>query len=213
MSVCPPAPPPAAVHRIVQPRWVAGTVVTEYWPSPERWFHGPLVRAPGLPGRHPWDWLYGSRGLAMEGDGVTRAGRIVHFAGPYGGAWLNLRGRVTTPCPSGGKWTNGRPVRLAHPSRARFAVGPSRTLVYWRSAAVDPRLIAFGSRIFVPAYCDTPARGWFVAADTGGAIRIAHVDLYRPAPATPSGGRALFGQRIFVVPPGTRPRRLPRCRA
>ena len=208
---CPPPPPPSQVVQIRRPRWVAGTVVTEYWPSPERWFHGPRVRAPGLPGRHPADWLFGSRGLAMEGEGVTLGGRMVHFAGPYGGGWLNARSKPTLPCPSGGAWTNGGPIRLAAPWRARFAPGPSRSLAYWRSAAVDPRLIAFGSRIFVPAYCRTPARGWFVAADTGGAIRIAHVDLFRPPPAEPAGGQMLRGQRIFVVPPGTRPRRLPRC--
>src|SRR5207302_8847325 len=154
---CPPPPPPSQVVQIRRPRWVAGTVVTEYWPSPERWFHGPRVRAPGLPGRHPADWLFGSRGLAMEGEGVTLGGRMVHFAGPYGGGWLNARSKPTLPCPSGGAWTNGGPIRLAAPWRARFAPGPSRSLAYWRIAAVDPRLIAFGSLIFSPAYCRTPA--------------------------------------------------------
>ena len=199
------------MQRIVRPRWVSGTVVTEYWPAPESWFHGKRVRAPGLSGRHPVDWLFGSHGLAMEGEGITVGGRMVHFAGPYGGGWLNAAGRSTRPCPAGGAWTNGRPVRLASPSRARFAPGPGRALTYWRSVAVDPRLIALGSRVFVPAYCDSPARGWFVAQDTGGAIRIAHVDVYRPPPARPEGGRMLRGERMFVVPRGTRARRLPRC--
>lgn len=200
------------MQRIERPRWVGGTVVTEYWPTRESWFGGRLVRAPGLPGRHPAAWLYGARGLAMEGTGVALNGRMVHFAGPYGDGWLNAAGRETRPCPSGGAWTNGRPVRLASPRRARFARGPGRALRYWRSVAVDPRLIALGSRVFVPAYCDTPARGWFVAQDTGGAIRVAHVDVYRPPPASPAGGRMLRGARIFVVPPGTAPRALPRCR-
>ena len=80
LAGCPP-PPPAQppVHEITSPRWVSNTLVTEYWPSPESWFHGRLVRAPGLPGRHPADWLFGSRGLAMEGEGITLGGRMVHF--------------------------------------------------------------------------------------------------------------------------------------
>jgi hypothetical protein len=199
------------VRRIVRPRWVAGTVVTEYWPSRESWFGGPLVRAPGLPGRHPASWLFGSHGLAMEGTGIDRRGRFVHFAGPYGGGWLNARGRLTRPCPAGGAWTNGRPIRLASPWRARFARGPGRALTYWRSVAVDPRLIPLGSRVFLRAYCDTPARGWFVAQDTGGAIRIAHVDVYRPPPLRLEPGQMLTGETMFVVPPGTHARKLPRC--
>jgi len=101
------------------------------------------------------------------------------------------------------------------PHLARFAPGHSRTLAYWRSAAVDPRLIAFGSRIFVPAYCTTPARGWLVARDTGGAIIGPHIDVYRRPPAQrPPGvhwGTLLRGQKVFVVPPGTTPKHMPRC--
>jgi hypothetical protein len=199
------------VRRIVRPTWVAGTIVTEYWPSPERWFGGRLVRAPGLPGRHPADWLYSARGLAMEGTGIARDGRLVHFAGPFGGDWLNAAGGVTRPCPSGGAWTNGRPVRIRFPQRARFGLGPGRSVRFWRSVAVDPRLIPLGSRIFLRDYCATPAHGWFRAEDTGSAIRVAHIDVYRPPPATPSGGRMLRGRRMFVVPPGTRARRMPHC--
>ena len=132
-----------------------------------------------------------------------------------GFGWRNGRGHVTFPLAHGG-WSRGRPVRfVAGPRRLRFGSGASRPLVYWRSVAVDRRLIPFGSRIFVRAYCRTPGRGWFVARDTGGAIRGRHIDVYRPAPATLGAARMLRGRRIFVVPPG-RPlnkiRRLPRCR-
>jgi hypothetical protein len=214
---CPPPPaPPPPVREIVHPRWVPGTLITEYWPSPERWFAGPLVRAPGIAGRHRSEWLYGARGLPMEGEGIGRDGRVYHFAGPYDIGWVNRLGRATAPCRhSPGNWTAGRPFRLASPKRARFAPGHSRTLAYWRSAAVDPRMIPFGSRIFVPAYCSTPARGWLTAADTGGAIIGPHIDVYRPPPAQRPGGRIwgnlLHDQKMFVVPPGTKARLLPRC--
>ena len=204
------------MRQIVRPRWLSGTVITEYWPAPERGSAGRSCARPDCPGRHPWDWLYGARGLAMQGEGIGRDGRVYHFAGPYGIGWVNARGRPTAPCrKAAGYWTDGRPFRLASPYRARFAPGHSRTLAYWRSAAVDPRLIPLGSRIFVPAYCSTPARGWLVARDTGGAIIGPHIDVYRRPPATRPPGRRwgtlLRGQKILVVPPATTPRRMPHC--
>jgi hypothetical protein len=217
LATCPPPPPaPPPVRPIAQPRWVSHTLITEYWPSPERWFTGRLVGAPGIPGRHRVDWLYGARGVPMQGEGIASNGRVYHFAGPYDIGWVNASGDQTAPCRrSPGHWTNGRPFWLARPGRARFAPGHSRALAYWKSAAVDRRLIAFGSRIFAPAYCSTPGRGWLEARDTGGAILGAHIDVYRPPPARrPAGrawGRLLRDEKIFVVPPGTTPRRLPHC--
>src|SRR6478736_3956410 len=87
LSGCPPPPPPPAKHVLTAPRWIHDTLVTEYWPAPERWFTGALVRVPGIPGRHRADWLFGARGL-MEGEGLATNGRIYHFAGPYGSGWL-----------------------------------------------------------------------------------------------------------------------------
>ena len=147
----------------------------------------------------------------MQGEGLATDGRVYHFAGPYGSGWLNGAGGLTAPCTAPGHWTNGRPARLAHPSWARYAPGHSRTLVPWKSVAVDRNVIPFGSRIFMLALCSTPARGWVYARDTGGAIGGAHIDLYRPPPARPSGGLVLRGQSMLVVPPGTRPKHTPRC--
>jgi hypothetical protein len=125
--------------------------------------------------------------------------------------WRNAQGAVTFPLEAGG-WNDGLPARtIAPPVDLRFAPGKSRPLRYWHSVAVDPRLIPKGSRIFIRAYCADRNRGWFVAEDTGGAIIVRHVDVYRPAPATPDVGQMLTGQRIFVIPPQTRPRKYPRC--
>ena len=212
---CPPPQPgkprPPKEHPIVRPRWLSNTLVTEYYPVPERWFGGRRVRAPGIPGRHRFDWLYSARGVAMEGEGVGLDGRVYHYAGPFGLPWLDAAGRRTRPCADG-SWTRGRPVQLDYRGRhTRFAIGPSRPLTYWRSVAVDKRLIPLGSRIFVRAYCSTPARGWLVARDTGSAIIGRHLDVFRPPPRAPTGGRLFRGLRVLVVPPRTRPRRLPRC--
>src|SRR5256714_3237615 len=109
-ATCPPPRHPPPVNQITRPRWLPGVLITEYYPAPERWFSDRLVRAPGLPGRHRAGWLYSSRGLAMQGEGIGSDGRMYHFAGPYTLTWRNVKGRDTLPCAkTPGAWTNGRP--------------------------------------------------------------------------------------------------------
>jgi len=207
-ATCPPPRHPPHVTQVTRPRWLPGVLITEYYPAPERWFSDRLVRAPGLPGRHRAGWLYSARGLAMQGEGIGADGRMYHFAGPYSLTWRNAGGRNTLPCPKApGAWTNGRPARIE--PGARFAPGASLSLSYWHDIAVDPRLIPHGSSVFVPAYCGTPAHGWFTAADTGGAILGFHIDVFRAPPARPWASRLLRNQKVFVVPPGrARPARV-----
>jgi hypothetical protein len=230
-AACPPgtAPHPRRERPLAQPQWLAHTVVTEYWPAPERWFVGRAVAAPGLPGAHRVDWLYSARGLPMEGDGIGLDGHRYHFGGPWHLAWVNAAGKPTAPCNTGfwsdgppvwpafgwrngagavtfplagGGWSAGPPARTsAPPPGLGFLPGPSLPLRYWHSVAVDPHLIPLGSRIFVPTFCRTPSRGWFVAADTGGTVISGHhIDVYRPPPRTPEGGQMLTGETIFVIP-------------
>ena len=234
------SPRPAVTARtITSARWVTDAVVTEYFPVRESWFTGRLVRAPGLSGRHRVDWLYGPHGVAMNGEGLGRDGRYYHFAGSYDIDWANAAGRVTRPCWNG-RWTGGKPAWLEFgwrnargevtfpladggwsneraaryvpsPLPLTFRLGRARPQPFWRTVATEPRIIPRGSRVFIRAYCGTPARGWFTARDTGGAIIGFHVDVYRPPPRTLEL-RSLRGQRIFVVPPGANPQRsLPRC--
>jgi 3D (Asp-Asp-Asp) domain-containing protein len=205
--------------------------ITEYYPAPERWFVGRRVAAPGLTGTYAADWLYSARGLAMEGDGVDRHGRPFHIAqlgstgwvnatgGPTApvclgkwtngspawliGGWRNTQGAVTFPLAAGG-WSEGRAVRTLAYGGVTFGPGRSLPLRYYHSIAVDPRLIPLGSRVYVPTYRQIGG-GWFVAQDTGGAIKGRHIDVYRPAPASPTDlGRYTTGQRILVIPPGSR---------
>jgi 3D (Asp-Asp-Asp) domain-containing protein len=227
-SRCRGGPPHLSERPIRHRQWLTGVVITEYYPAPERWFVGRRVSAPGLSGTYAVDWLYSARGIAMEGDGVDRRGRRVHIAelGTTGwvnaigrptlpvclgqwtagrpawlrGGWRNEGGDVTFPLAGGG-WSNGRGVRLLPYGGVAFAGGPSLPLRYYHSIAVDPRLIPLGSRVYIPAYRHLGG-GWFVAQDTGGAITGRHVDVYRPAPATPADeGRYLTGQRVLVIPP------------
>jgi 3D (Asp-Asp-Asp) domain-containing protein len=221
-------PPPPVERQITHRQWLNGVVITEYYPAPERWFVGRRIPTPGLAGLHHADWLYSARGLAMEGDGVDLQDRPAHIAelGSTGwvnaagrptlpvclgkwsdgfpawlrGGWRNAHGAVTFPLDSGG-WSNGRGVRMLDYGGVTFAPGNPQPLRYYHSIAVDPKLIPEGSRVYIPAYRGISS-GWFVAQDTGGAIRGRHIDVYRPAPGTPADlGRYMTRQRILVIPP------------
>lgn len=164
------------------------------------------------------------------GAWVNEAGRPtrpgLHGSGWSGGApfwrnfgWRTPDGRVTFPTLADDGtwgWSIGQPaLEKPVPANVSFAPGASVPLRYYRSAAVDPRLIPLGSRVFVPAYCGTAGKGWMRAADTGGAITGRHIDVYRTPPKTMDDqGQMLARQAIYVIPPGAKaPKRLPRCPA
>ena len=225
---CPGVGLPEPSHPLTRPQWLTGVVITEYYPAPERWFIGRRVTAPGLAGTYAIDWLYSARGVAMQGDGVDRRGRRVHIARLGSGGWVNAAGSATHPrCVAlwsngspawrsggwrdqlgavtfplaGGRWSNGHGVRQLGYGKVSFGPGPSLALHYYRSIAVDPKLIPLGSRVYIPAYRRLTG-GWFVAQDTGSAIKGPHVDVYRPAPASPDDrGRYMRARRIYVTPP------------
>src|SRR5690348_2850867 len=229
-SHCASPAPPVPERRVTSRQWLSGVTITEYYPASESWFAARRVSAPGLPGTYAADWLYSARGLAMEGSGVDRNGRQVRIAELGSTGWVDARGRPTVPVCLG-KWSNGFPVWLIGGWRNRgdgvtfpirrggwsnghggrphpyggvsFAPGEALPLHYYRSIAVDPRLIPLGSRVYVPAYRHGGHGGWFTAQDTGGAIKGRHIDVYRPAPRNPDDlGRYLTRQRILVIPPG-----------
>ncbi len=219
--------------------WLRRVRITEYYPVPERWFKGRKVSAAGLLGKHRVDWLYGASGVAMEGDGIGLDGARYHIDAVGRGGWVNERGRATRPGRRG--WSAGSPFwrssglwrtarrrvtfpltprgwaagvgrRYTPPAGITFAPGPSRPLRFYRSVAVDPRLIPLGSLVYLPAY--RTQGGWMRAADVGGAILGRHVDVYRPPPPQAGvGGEVRDGERIYVVPPsaqrGGRAVRLP----
>jgi len=214
----------ARLHKITRPGWIRGFTVSEYYPVPEAWFVGAQVGSPGLSGTHRIDWLFSARGLTMEGDGVGLDGRRYHVENTGSGGWVDRYGRsssiggsrgvfwraggfyrnsagwLTFPLAVGG-WWNGVGLRYVPLRGVTFAPGPSLPLTYYRSIAVDPSYIPMGSRIYIPYYRNISG-GWFVAQDTGGAIRGKHVDVYRPPPPSFNDeGRYLTRQMVYVVPP------------
>jgi 3D (Asp-Asp-Asp) domain-containing protein len=180
-----------------------------------------------LRGKHRIDWLYSATGVSMEGEGIGLDGRLYHIdalghggwvtasgaltspfdgwsaGAPYwraGGYWKNRRGGVTYPLAAGG-WSAGTGRHYVALRGVSFASGPSQPLHFWQSIAVDPSVIPLGSRVYIPAYRHDGHGGWFVAADTGGAISGHHVDVYRKPPAHPDSGAYLTGQRVYVIRP------------
>jgi 3D (Asp-Asp-Asp) domain-containing protein len=203
--------------------------LTEYYPVSERGFKGRKVRAPGIPGLHPIDWLYSARGIAMEGDGITLTGQRYHMSRIGTSGWVNKAGRKTTPTDTGwtngrpfwrgggfwrnakriltialqsGRWTNGRGVRYIAPTGIRFAYGPSKPLTPNQSIAVDPAVIELGSTVYIPAYKNAPNGGWFIAEDVGGAIIGRHIDVYRLPPTEGQKPQSFSDQSVTVYPPG-----------
>jgi 3D (Asp-Asp-Asp) domain-containing protein len=227
------APTAASAKPLAKATWLHHVTVTEYYPVPEAWFVGKKVAAPGLKGKHRIDWLYSATGISMEGDGIGLDGHRYHIEELGNGGWVNGKGRPSKPgrhgwhggAPvwragaywltssheltfplDGGGWSNGAGTRYVPLKGVSFATGPSLALRYWRSLAVDPRVIPMGSKIYIPAYANTPGHGWFRAQDTGGAIIDRHVDVYRSPPdSADSGGNMYEDQAIYVIPPGTQP--------
>jgi 3D (Asp-Asp-Asp) domain-containing protein len=219
-------PPPPSKH--AKGSWLTGVTITEYWPAPESWFVGRLVKAPGLPGLHRIDWLYSATGISMEGEGIGLDGRLYHIdalgdggwvtangastspadswsaGAPYwraGGYWRNRSKAVTFPLSAGG-WSDGDGSKYVPLRDVSFAAGASLPLRYDQSLAVDPGVIPLGSRVYVPAYRNDGHGGWFIAQDTGGAISGHHIDVYRAPPTSSSdSGQDLASQRIFVIRP------------
>jgi 3D (Asp-Asp-Asp) domain-containing protein len=219
-------PPPPSKR--AKGSWLKGVAITEYWPAPESWFVGKMVRAPGLAGLHRIDWLYSAEGMSMEGSGVGLDGRSYHIDAPGDGGWITAAGSSTSPSDgwsagapywraggywrnkkrtvtfplSAGGWSNGRGAKYVPLRNVTFAAGASLPLHYDQSVAVDPRVIPLGSRVYVPAYRNDGYGGWFIAQDTGGAINGRHIDVYRPPPPSALDiGQSLASQRIFVIKP------------
>jgi 3D (Asp-Asp-Asp) domain-containing protein len=219
-------PPPPSRH--ARGRWLRGVTITEYWPSPEAWFVGRPVHAPGLPGKHRIDWLYSASGVSMQGQGIGLDGRLYHIVSLGNAGWVTANGRTTSPAANwkagspfwragaywlgprhavtfplaAGGWSAGRGRRYVPLRGVRFAPGPALALRYYQSIAVDPNVIPLGSRVYVPAYRHDGHGGWFVAQDTGGAINGHHIDVYRSPPASQADPGAFYtGQRIYVIKP------------
>lgn len=109
-----------------------------------------------------------ARALRMEGTGRLRDGRVLNWAGS---------GRYVV---TGSRWG--------------FGVREEWPLVPFRTVAVDPSVVPYGTWLYIDAACGLPLPdgtlhdGLFVAHDTGSAIKGRHLDLFV---GLPEGAEAL----------------------
>ena len=176
-------------------------------PRAREWFHGRLVKAHGLPGRHRIDWLYSSRGPRDAGRGHRRRRPLLPLHRSVLATWHNASGGATVPCRRvPGAWTDGSPEPgSARRWKARFAPGrvaaaqllarrrrrpaadPARQQHLRAARTATPRATAGSSP-------PTPAARSSARTSTSSAPRRRSLELEPHRDA-----------RIYVVPPGLRP--------
>jgi 3D (Asp-Asp-Asp) domain-containing protein len=113
--------------------------------------NSPLVQAPGLAEPHRESFLFGDRGIMMQGTGQASDGRYITIDWNAGGP----QGRNT-------HFTYG-------------VGGTGGTPVPWKTVASDPSVVPTHSRVVIEEYQD---KGEMEANDTGGAITGRHLDLF-----------------------------------
>lgn len=116
-----------------------------------RYANDPLVTANGIPGRHRSGFLFGGRGIIMQGTGLASDGQYITI-----------------------DWSHGRPRGTS--TWFKYGMGGAHgSPVPWRTIAVDRRIIPLGSQVEIEIYKD---RGPFQANDTGQAITGRHIDVF-----------------------------------
>lgn len=161
---------PLAVN-LGQAWYEAGFWITHYIIADENDAHGPLVQDPHVAGQHRRDFLYGARGVPMQGTGQTLDNRFVRFDGGGGGWHHNAA---------------GHPDELNHPETAHLrttdaAHGAFADVQQNHSIAVDPKVIPGRSRVYIVSSDGSRVIGERHADDTGGGIRGYHIDHFSGA--------------------------------
>ncbi|MGQ0659281.1 murein transglycosylase A [Sphingosinicella sp.] len=165
--------------------------------------------------------IQGSGRLRLPDGGVMRIGYAGQNGHPYTpiGRLLRERGIIPTGV------TMQRIVEWlrANPEAGRALMRENRSYVFFReltgpgplgslgvpvtanaSVAVDPRFVPYGAPVLLSNMDNPRADGFWVAQDTGGAIRGANrVDTFwgaGPEAATVAGGMASRGRALILIP-------------
>ena len=142
-------------------------LITGYNVCEEEDFSGPLVVGSGLEEKHKEDFLFGARGIAMQGTGKDTDGRYIALAQMTGGWHRNSRGapdRVMSPNGTSFKYVQG-------------VIGKYGLVTENRSIAVDAHVIPPHAKVNIDGVGDRSAD------DKGSAIRDYHIDNFLGAGA------------------------------
>lgn len=136
-------------------------LITGYNICKEDDFSGELVDGNGLNEKHKDDFLHGASGVAMQGTGIATDGKYIRIVNKPG--WR--------------KNSKGNPEKLEKPDSAIYAYatgfhGKFADIEENRSIAVDPRIIPKKGRVEIDGV------GLRIAEDTGGAIKLYHIDNF-----------------------------------
>ncbi|MET3383052.1 3D domain-containing protein [Variovorax paradoxus] len=143
--------------------WYESTfLLTGYNVCNESDFSGTLVTANGLSNQHRDDFLFGARGVVMQGTGMA------------------LNGQYVRPTRVGSAWatnSRGNPTRMANPGGVTFAYttgvhGAFGAVTTGRSIAVDPRVIPPHGKVEIDSI------GTRYADDRGSRIQDYHIDNF-----------------------------------
>ncbi|SEN09616.1 3D (Asp-Asp-Asp) domain-containing protein [Duganella sp. CF517] len=137
-------------------------LITGYNVCEEDDFSGPLVEAKGLDKNHKEDFLFGARGVAMQGTGKDTEGHYIGLTQMSGGWHRNSRGapdRVMSQTGTSFRYVDG-------------VVGKYGLVTENHSIAVDPSIIPPHAKV------DIEGVGPRFADDKGSAIRTYHIDNF-----------------------------------
>jgi len=143
-------------------------LITGYHVCEESDFSGELVEGQGLDEKHKDDFLYGAAGIAMQGTGKASDGRYIRLDNKPG-IWHKNK--------------KGNPDRLDNPSAAKFSYtdkfyGKYGIVKENHSIAIDNSVIPKKSKVSIEGL------GERVADDSGGGIRLYHIDNFLGSGAT-----------------------------
>lgn len=172
----------------------SGFHITHYIIADEHDANGPMAQAAGVAGQHRHDFLYGARGVPMQGTGQTLDNQFVRFDGG-GGGWHNN--------------AQGHPDVLNNPATAHLhttdaAHGHYADVVAGQSVAIDPTVIPPRAKIYIVSADGSRVVGERHADDTGGGIHSYHIDHFSGAGSaathqwTASGGDLTNARVKFI---------------
>jgi VWFA-related protein len=157
--------------------------------------HGKTTNPKNIKGTYYREFLYSAKGVCMQGSGKAISGETIKYVGS-GGGWVNELRESVHYNRKLGKYTKAdgtasSPYWIKDESSVIFEQLPKDTfigskgwnIIPWYTIAVDPKIIPYGSIVYIKRLDGIniegiSLNGFFIAADTGGAIKGNRIDVF-----------------------------------